>query len=675
MLVTFDDIKEELKKKLSILSNWEKTLYFGVYERIIDVVAYALVHLIYLIEFYFKESFLTSSTTRSAITSHVEPLSYTPHRCIGARGYLIITNDKTGFLNTFTNTKESLIINKWTSFHDEDKIANVYCTQDTPYSSGNKTFTVTLTDTAILKTNGSIGITLENADNFNIGEEVYIHGTSYYNGFYIIQNKIANEIFIKTTFVEEAFDNECKITTGLIKIPVAEGTPKKFVYEAKGIPNETFTVYDDTIDNNDFEVWITDDLGAKKEQVIVCGELNAPRNLHFVTDTNKRYCEVVNNKEYSSVKVITGDTLSSKGLIEGEYITLFYATTNGAKGNIQSKNSIVAVSDTLHDINNEEATPYVTNLDAITNGQDIESLESIKNNAPALFNAGYSCSNYSGWLAVLKNHPKINKATIWSSDDVVVDSLTINPNNVYISAISQIGGELSEIDKKDISLNYLKELKSPTEVAIWKPLNIMCVRIKVDAKIKGDTKTNVENALRNMIINKYSVVKTEFRQPIYESDFYGLIQQNVNILRHTSELYYLEGGYKYNVNDMTLRASNLASDETNLENQNILQENSLEIFVKYVGQERELIASDVSGSLVVENGWTLTDTTFVPSENRISFRVEELSTVDEATYEVFISYKMKDGNNEQYNSIRLPSFDMITDIDEDWIDFDLGIEL
>ncbi|MDD5651517.1 MAG: hypothetical protein PHF86_14075, partial [Candidatus Nanoarchaeia archaeon] len=61
MTWTFDGIKIEIKTRLSLLSNWANTLYYGVYERIIDVIAYIIYRLIYIIQFYYRESSWTNA--------------------------------------------------------------------------------------------------------------------------------------------------------------------------------------------------------------------------------------------------------------------------------------------------------------------------------------------------------------------------------------------------------------------------------------------------------------------------------------------------------------------------------------------------------------------------------------------------------------------------------------
>jgi len=49
MTFDFQGIKSELKTELSLLSNWSTTLYYGVYERILDVIAYAFNKDVYLL--------------------------------------------------------------------------------------------------------------------------------------------------------------------------------------------------------------------------------------------------------------------------------------------------------------------------------------------------------------------------------------------------------------------------------------------------------------------------------------------------------------------------------------------------------------------------------------------------------------------------------------------------
>ena len=676
MIFNFDGIVDALEKKLSLLSQWRETLYFSVYRRLIDTVAYIVDKLVFVAEQLYVQSIFVMATQRDAITAHSKMLSYIPYRKKGATGYILMTGDSTGFFNNYAYDRETIVLKKWDEFQDTDKTVNVYLSEDVTYVINTPIISQSLVGSAIDMGSNVVSITLADATLYDINDEIYIMDTYYYNGFYTIINKVGNALYIKTIFQDETFTSNKKVILGLTKLPIVEGKPKSFIYEAKGESKETISIYNDAIDNDNIEVYLTDISGNEISQFEICGTGKAIESLYFVEDDlDNYYCEINNSDDYSYIKIVCGDGFTSRKLVAGEFVKIKYATTLGDTGNIQNKNVLNTFKGTLLDGIGGEAEIYFTNVEAVTGGSDIETLDSIKNNAPNLFFAGYRCGGYQDWVTILSEHPKIDKAVIWSTDDEADDTITIDQNKVFVSAVSSDGGPLSSIDEVDITLNYLKNLKSPTEVVTWRSLNVLYVRAFIDAKISGETKPNVIESTNNLILNKYGILNTEFKTNIYESDFYGLLTENSNIVRHVSELYCLEKDLKATELNKVLMVSKTTVEEDNPEKQIYLVPDTIQIYVKFTGQEKQLVAIDDGGSLVSANGYTLLDTSINYTENSISYIVSELTAEPLDSYEMFLSYKTMDGNNEQQNSIRIGQFDIITDIDTDWIEYDLTYEV
>jgi intracellular septation protein A len=132
MTYTFDSIKTELKKELSLLSSWATTLYYGVYDRIMDVVSYGIVKDAYLANFLYKEAGWLTAEKLSSLAKLSWMLNYTPYRKQGASGNIIVSGSST-FSSTYSWTGSNVYIPKWTKFTNTSKTINVYCTTFTTY--------------------------------------------------------------------------------------------------------------------------------------------------------------------------------------------------------------------------------------------------------------------------------------------------------------------------------------------------------------------------------------------------------------------------------------------------------------------------------------------------------------------------------------------------------------
>ena len=150
----YDGLLTALQNRLSLLSNWRQTLYYGVYQRINEAVAYVLDKFVYLTEYLYRESHWTTALKRRSLLLKAKFLNYTAHRKIAPSGSLIITGDSTGFFNNYTYTGESVTVNKWDEFSNTDGDVTVFCTEDTEYATGAQTISQTLDSGAVVDESG-----------------------------------------------------------------------------------------------------------------------------------------------------------------------------------------------------------------------------------------------------------------------------------------------------------------------------------------------------------------------------------------------------------------------------------------------------------------------------------------------------------------------------------------
>ena len=673
MIFDFDGILSELENRLSLLSSWRQTLYYGVYRRINEAVAYALDKFVYLTEYLYRESHWTTALKRRSLLLKAKFLNYNAHRKIAPSGSLIVTADSTGFFNDYTYTGESVTVNKWDEFSNTDGDVTVFCTESTEYATGAETISQNLDSGAVVDEGaGQVSFLISDTSAFTVNDIVKITGSDNYNGYHTIDSITANtKITVTATYIAETFDGTEIIVSGFTFVPVKQGTPKTYTYIATGDINETITIYADNIDNNEIEVFEVNGVGTIISQIDILGVDTEDNEHFFVNDTDNYYCKVENDYDFESVKFIFGDDTYTKKLVAGTIILIKYAETDGEDGNITNSNTITEIVSTLTDAYGNEATLYVTNDEEIGDGSDSESLTSIQNNAPNLFSTGYRCGGYNDWVAVLENDSRIHKAKIWTTDDEADDTITSNQNKVYIVAISADGSELTETQKSTITIDYLKPKKSPTEIVSWQPLNTIIAMFKVtNAIVTNVSKALIKEQIFDALDTEYGILNTDFKTEIYESNYVGIIDNLSNIYYHETDVYcceQLNNNVKLNYPIAVYNANaSIESEEINV------VPDTLELWVQNYSDNEwgspSRVAYDSGGVWVAESGYELTATNITYITSEVSFNVSSglVGTIDE-DYKLLMSYQTYDGNEENQNTIRFPSFDFITDVNLDYI--------
>lgn len=487
--------------------------------------------------------------------------------------------------------------------------------------------------------------------------------------------------FTNDTGTVNVYATETKVYStnkiGNLSLSVKEGTPKSFTYFALGNSEEKIYIYSDTTDNSEITVQIIDEDGNILNDVNIMGIDVDSDKMYFLNDADNYYCEISNATDFSYVQIMFGNGINTKKLTQGERVLIKYAETSGTDGNIQNANIITKFKNQPTDVYGNDVTLYVTNDEEISDASDIETLEHIRNHAPNIFQTGYRCGGSADWIAVLENHEYITNAIVWTPWETG-DYSESNINKVYITAISADGNELTSSQQDEIITDYLKDLKSPTEITEFQDLNIIYGKFVIKAEVSSAETATIDTQIKSDLDDNYGILNTDFNTNIYESKVYEILNDINNITWHNTEIYTLEKDFNYSTSTTTISVSKTAleSSGTVARNQIYLSPDSFEIWVENIisGEVStiERAGYDLSGVIREDNGYTLTGTSIDYNTNEFSFVIDTLASgVTTDDYNIHISYKTEDGNGNQKNNLRLGSFNQITDIDSNYIDITL----
>lgn len=690
MNFSFTSIKNALVARLSLLDNWSiNILSLGTYSNLLDTIAYGIEKMTFYMEYNYKNTFLKTAEDLVAIIVKAWELGYSPHRKIGATGRVKVSADPSFTIPLATYTGTSVNIPRWTVFQDNDNQVFLYSTSDAIYYHntviGNRN--LTMGDSPVNLGNSKVGFNVT-AHGFPVGQYVTISGSADYDGDYLIDaattpNRIV--IVFPGTFVLETFSGSEKIFTGHLYVPVAEGKPKTFTYLASGQINETLTVFSDSADNYNVEVFIVDSNGNILYNVTITDDV------FLINSLTNYYCTVESLPSFQGFTVEFGDGITSKKLNSGDRVLVKYADTKGSSGNISTEGLITKFQVTPNDLTGNPAALFVTNDSLISAGKEYETIESIRHNARNLFYAGYRAHTKTDWETILNNHPDIQKSVVWTDYDINPAIVGFTNSIVNISAVSVNGTSLNSSQTSDITINYLKEKKSVTDIVSFQPLKEVGAQFRINAVLNPVPANTVVQLIYNALVAKYGILNTAFAQNIYESDAIRIISDSSSdILYHHTEIWHVERSEAYSDIDSsisrTVIVSLLSVSQPDLSKQIYISPGKIELWIrrkingvlqnpKRIGKTNTVTNTIFEG----DNSYTIVGGVINYTTNQITYNVSDIindippdggttfgvlnpTDTDPDGYFLRIAYQTQDGNGDLINDIRLPYFYNITDV-------------
>lgn len=576
---SFKGIKEALVKKLKEYSEWSiEILTVGVYSSLLDLVAFIIEKLAYYVDFLFIET-TYNATLRSSVVKLAKDHGYIPLRKSGAIGYLILGSDSTFSSESLKYEGDGVEVLRWTQFQSSDSQVQVYCTEDTRLVKNSFQKTLHPNPGTISLNFGDIevGITIT-SHGLSAGDKVYITGTDNFDGIFLLTDKTSeNKIVFKTDYIKETFTGLENIRAGYAFISIREGVTQNYTYVAVGSINEKIPLYSDSIDQNEIQVYLVD----VNENVLY--EIPIVDDLYFVNQTSTYTCEIENFYDYTGIFIKFGDNITSKQLVENDRILIKYAITKGYSGNVDALNIVTQPLIPFISVLNNIEDLYLTNIEAISGGSDLQSLLDIKKQYSKLYKSSYQLTSRDAWIAAIQEKQYVYRAYVWSQLDVDEGTLsltgTYNQNLHYITAVNNLGNALTSVQESDITLNVLIPRKSPTDIVYWQKLDKIGIKFSVFAEIKNtisfaDMKTEMIKTLNS----NFGVLNLEFSENVYMSNYIRILDSISGVIRHETTAYYVEEDIE--ITETSLKDFLVSKSATDGKNVNQVVSDSVQIWIR-----------------------------------------------------------------------------------------------
>ena len=232
-------------------------------------------------------------------------------------------------------------------------------------------------------------------------------------------------------------------------------------------------------------------------------------NIVGITSTSNAY--LLQEIEDERYELIFGDNVIAKKLSNNNFIEVSYITTDGKDGNGASEFSFVGnITDQDGAAINAGNISLVTTVEKSRDGDEIESISSIKYFAPRIYSSQYRAVTSSDYEAVLGFiYPNVESVTAYGGEEMSPPRF----GKVFISVKPRNGDFLSDETKRSL-IQKLKSYAVAGIVPEFIDLKYLYVELKVNAYYNpslnddpNNLKTSISNALqqysRSIDVNKF----------------------------------------------------------------------------------------------------------------------------------------------------------------------------
>ena len=221
-------------------------------------------------------------------------------------------------------------------------------------------------------------------------------------------------------------------------IEVKQGTPLQYRYVVANVT--LYTITNKNVDITTLKVTVQDNLSSSTYEIFKSSnsilELDANHLVYFVKEIDNEYYQI----EF-------GDGVVGKKLTVGNVVTLEYMTCDG-------ESAIELTSFSYGGKTFSTAQSVIVNVNTPSfGGSGLESIESIKYNAPHYYTAQNRCVTAEDYKTlILSNFPETKSVIVWGGEENVAPVY----GNIYISIIPKSGETLTTTEKNILINDILK---------------------------------------------------------------------------------------------------------------------------------------------------------------------------------------------------------------------------
>ncbi len=277
-------------------------------------------------------------------------------------------------------------------------------------------------------------------------------------------------------------------------IDIYEGSylTKTFTYRetGDGVPIEKFIIPNEGVDTSTIKTSVSPNSAATNLKTVY----KLTNNIIDVTNTSLIFLlQEVADEKY---EVIFGDGKFGKKLEDSNFVTVNYISTNGKDANGVNSFTFTGTIEDNSGVNVTEGISDIAAVDSARNGDDIESVSSIKKYAPLVYSAQNRAVTADDYKAIISNvYANTESVSVYGGEDTDPPQF----GKVFISIKPKNGKYLSQIEKIELK----NKLKRYTVAGILPNIiDLKYLYVEMDSSVYYNANsTNSINALKTEVVN------------------------------------------------------------------------------------------------------------------------------------------------------------------------------
>jgi hypothetical protein len=178
-----------------------------------------------------------------------------------------------------------------------------------------------------------------------------------------------------------------------------QGTKKVMSRISSGGTNQEYNVADTKVENSNVIVTVAS---------VVWTQVTS-----FINSTNISTNYVLRPELNGTITIVFGNNVFGQAPANGNEILITYIQSDGLAGNVYSNGLITNLESTIYDQDGAVKTVTVTNTTNFLGGDNAETIEDIRTNAPKVFATGDRAVIKSDFKAILNDYPGVADSNAW----------------------------------------------------------------------------------------------------------------------------------------------------------------------------------------------------------------------------------------------------------------------
>ena len=208
-----------------------------------------------------------------------------------------------------------------------------------------------------------------------------------------------------------------------VTIPVVEGQWFNNTYSSNGLPNQTYTINNTSVENSNYAV-------------VVNGVTWTSITTWINTTTTSQVYKVLSNFN-GTLTIQFGNGVFGAIPTSGQAIIISYLQSSGANGNLFNTNVPMSFPNPIYDSTTTAITTLsATNPSPIIGGSNAQTAAETAYLAPQVFQTGQRAVTPADFEAILDNYPGVATSNVWGEKDIGAPNYSLM-NKVFISTVLQ----------------------------------------------------------------------------------------------------------------------------------------------------------------------------------------------------------------------------------------------